>query len=89
MPERVKSSPAMGKYPSPLGHLGVQLAVAKANYHQIRRQKELARKTRQQEKQQKRAVAKAAEPDVADPNAVTAEGPTTDPQGSSGGSIGS
>ncbi len=35
--------------------------MAKANYHQIRRQKELARKTRQQEKQHKKAAAKASE----------------------------
>jgi hypothetical protein len=40
--------------------------VAKANYHQIRRQKELARKTRKQEKQQKRQAAKAGEPGTAE-----------------------
>jgi hypothetical protein len=44
--------------------------VAKANYHQIRRQKELARKTRQQEKQHKRAAAKA--PDAPAENAESA-----------------
>jgi hypothetical protein len=32
--------------------------VAKPNYHHARRQKELVRKTRQQEKQQKRAASK-------------------------------
>lgn len=47
--------------------------MAKANYHQIRRQKELARKTRQQEKQQKRQALKGNEPGSSD---VTAEGPT-------------
>ena len=41
--------------------------MAKANYHQIRRQKELARKTRQQEKQQKRQALKAGEPDAGEP----------------------
>jgi hypothetical protein len=61
--------------------------VAKANYHQIRRQKELARKAKQQEKQQKRAAAKAAEPDVADPDGtVTVNEPVNDPIGSSGSS---
>jgi ATP-dependent exoDNAse (exonuclease V) alpha subunit len=38
--------------------------VAKTNYHQIRRQKELAKKTRQQEKQQKRLAAKTSTPDA-------------------------
>jgi hypothetical protein len=42
--------------------------VAKANYHQIRRQKELARKTRKQEKQQKRQAAKVGEPTASDPS---------------------
>ena len=55
------------KYPSPERRKGVQWPVAKANYHQIRRQKELARKTRQQEKQQKRLAAKAGEPSAAEP----------------------
>jgi len=32
--------------------------LAKPNYHHARRQKELARKTKQQEKQQKRAAAR-------------------------------
>ena len=69
---------------------GVHWRVAKANYHQIRRQKELARKTRQQEKQQKRAVAKASEPAVADPDGVFPGGdPVTDVAGSSGGNEGS
>jgi hypothetical protein len=40
--------------------------VAKANYHQIRRQKELARKTRQEEKKQKRQALKAGEPDTSE-----------------------
>jgi hypothetical protein len=63
--------------------------VAKTNFHQIRRQKELARKTRQQEKQQKRAAAKTAEPDAADPDGtVSVDGITTDPTGSAGGSTG-
>ena len=38
--------------------------MAKANYHQIRRQKELARKSRQEEKKQKRQALKAGEPDT-------------------------
>ena len=41
--------------------------MAKANYHQIRRQKELARKTRQQEKKQKRQALKAGEPNPDEP----------------------
>ena len=41
--------------------------MAKANYHQIRRQKELARKTRQQEKKQKRQALKAGEPNAEEP----------------------
>jgi hypothetical protein len=36
--------------------------VAKPNYHQVRKQRELARKARQQEKQQRR-VARAGEAD--------------------------
>lgn len=35
----------------------------KPNYHQARKQKELSRKARQQEKQQRRAVAKGPEGD--------------------------
>jgi hypothetical protein len=50
--------------------------VAKANYHQIRRQKELARKTRQQEKAQKRQALKAGEPNPDEPH--TAELSTSD-----------
>jgi hypothetical protein len=50
--------------------------VAKANYHQIRRQKELARKTRKQEKQQKRQALKAGEPNAAEPE--SSELPTPD-----------
>jgi hypothetical protein len=37
--------------------------VPKQNYHQARKQKELARKTRQQEKQQKRSARQALPPD--------------------------
>jgi hypothetical protein len=60
--------------------------VAKANYHQIRRQKELARKTRQQEKQHKRAAAKASEAPVADADsAVSVEEPAIHPTESTGG----
>jgi hypothetical protein len=61
--------------------------VAKANYHQIRRQKELARKTRQQEKQQKRQAAKdsAAHPDG---TLSTSEEPVVDSSESSSGSEG-
>ncbi len=54
--------PAAWKYPRPCPPIGVQLRVAKSNYHQVRRQKELSRKTRQQEKQQKRLAAKSGEP---------------------------
>jgi hypothetical protein len=39
--------------------------VAKPNYHHARKQKELARKTRQQEKKQKRLAGKAG-PEAAD-----------------------
>ena len=55
--------------------IGVQLRVAKSNYHQVRRQKELSRKTRQQEKQQKRLAAKSTEPtaDGADPVAASSD----------------
>jgi hypothetical protein len=35
-----------------------EVPLAKPNYHHARRQKELARKTKQQEKQQKRAAAR-------------------------------
>jgi len=42
------------------------LGVAKSNYHQVRRQKELVRKTRQQEKQQKRLAAKSGEQTAVD-----------------------
>jgi hypothetical protein len=58
--------------------------VAKANYHQIRRQKELARKSRQQEKQQKRQTTKdsAADPD----GTVAVEEPVAGPSESSSGS---
>lgn len=55
-----------GIYPSRVPLIGVQLGVAKSNYHQVRRQKELSRKTRQQEKQQKRLAAKSNESTPAD-----------------------
>jgi hypothetical protein len=50
------------------------LGVAKSNYHQVRRQKELVRKTRQQEKQQKRLAAKSAEPVADGTDQVAASG---------------
>jgi len=75
--------------------------VAKANYHQIRRQKELARKTRQQEKKQKRQALKAGEPegsellssdstaaeaiDTGSQSAASVEQPVTDSAGSAVG----
>jgi hypothetical protein len=60
--------------------------VAKANYHQIRRQKELARKTRQQEKQHKRAAAKAPDaPGVDAESAVSGDEPAIHPPESAGG----
>jgi hypothetical protein len=62
--------PNVRKKPRPEARKGVQWPVAKANYHQIRRQKELARKTRHQEKQQKRQAAKASDPAMADPDAT-------------------
>jgi hypothetical protein len=66
--------PATRKYPSLAAPKEVHCVVAKANYHQIRRQKELARKTRQQEKQQKRAVAKASDtPGVETDNAASVD----------------
>jgi hypothetical protein len=53
------------------------LGVAKSNYHQVRRQKELSRKTRQQEKQQKRLAAKSSESTPADgTDTVAASGDT-------------
>jgi hypothetical protein len=52
------------------------LGVAKSNYHQVRRQKELTRKTRQQEKQQKRLAAKSAEPTADGTDPVIASGDT-------------
>lgn len=61
------------KYPSPRPPIGVQLRVAKSNYHQVRRQKELSRKTRQQEKQQKRLAAKSSEPGSTDPDGNSTE----------------
>ncbi len=64
-----------GNYPSREPPIGVQLGVAKSNYHQVRRQKELSRKTRQQEKQQKRLAAKSNESTPADgTDAVAASG---------------
>ena len=49
--------------------MSVQWGVAKPNYHQAKRQKELTRKARQQEKQQKRSAGKPA-----DESAATVEG---------------
>jgi hypothetical protein len=69
------------KNPSPERRKGVQWPVAKANYHHIRRQKELARKTRKQEKQQKRLAAKAGDPEAAEPGTAeleTSELPTSE-----------
>jgi hypothetical protein len=64
--------------------------VAKANYHQIRRQKELARKSRQQEKQHKRAAAKASETPGADAeSAVSVDEAAAHPPESAGGGDGS
>jgi hypothetical protein len=64
--------------------------VAKANYHQIRRQKELARKARQQEKQQKREAARAAEPLKTDADGTAAvAGAVLDPADTAEGSSGS
>jgi hypothetical protein len=67
-----------GNYPSRAPLIGVQLGVAKSNYHQVRRQKELSRKTRQQEKQQKRLAAKSNESTPADgtSDTVAASGDT-------------
>ncbi len=62
------------KNPSPCPPIGVQLRVAKSNYHQVRRQKELVRKTRQQEKQQKRLAAKSTEPAADGTDPVSASG---------------
>ena len=75
--------------------------MAKANYHQIRRQKELARKTRQQEKKQKRQALKADEPgsselstsdstaaeaiDSGSQSAASVDQPVTDSAGSAAG----
>jgi hypothetical protein len=64
--------------------------VAKANYHQIRRQKELARKTRQQEKQHKRAAAKASDaPAEEAESAVSVDEPAIHPPEVAGGGDGS
>jgi hypothetical protein len=76
-PGPVKSPGDSGNYPSRRPPIGVQLGVAKSNYHQVRRQKELVRKTRQQEKQQKRLAAKSGE--------TVADG--TDPVAASGDSV--
>jgi hypothetical protein len=60
--------------------------VAKANYHQIRRQKELARKTRQEEKKQKRSAVKSSDPAAADSEGTPSiEAAVTDSTGSAGG----
>jgi hypothetical protein len=64
--------------------------VAKANYHQIRRQKELARKSRQQEKQHKRAAAKASDSPAEDAeSAVSVDELATHPPEAAGGGDGS
>jgi hypothetical protein len=70
------------KNPSRWPPIGVQLRVAKSNYHQVRRQKELVRKTRQQEKQQKRLAAKSTEPTAGGTDPVAAPGDSvSDPVG--------
>ncbi|MGH7747271.1 MAG: hypothetical protein ACREQ5_21310 [Candidatus Dormibacteria bacterium] len=59
--------------------------MAKPNYHQARKQRELARKSRQQEKQLRRSArAKTAD---GGPQADTAQGPAATPgtPGASGG----
>jgi|SRR5882672_5228316 len=69
------------KNPGSRPPIGVQLGVAKSNYHQVRRQKELSRKTRQQEKQQRRLAAKSAEPGSTAPdgaNPVVSSGDPVD-----------
>jgi hypothetical protein len=71
------------KNPSPCAPIGVQLRVAKSNYHQVRRQKELSRKTRQQEKQQKRLAAKSAELDPNAPVIAESGDPAAAPSGDS------
>ena len=78
-PGPVKSPGESGNYPSRRPSIGVQLGVAKSNYHQVRRQKELVRKTRQQEKQQKRLAAKSGETvaDGTDPVAASGESVST------------
>jgi hypothetical protein len=75
-PGRVKLSAESGNYLRPRPPIGVQLGVAKSNYHQVRRQKELVRKTRQQEKQQKRLAAKSNEPAAEGTDPVAASGDT-------------
>lgn len=51
----------------------------KTNYHQIRRQKETARKARQQEKLARRQARAAGVPGT-DPDASPAEAPPADPK---------
>ncbi len=53
--------------------------MAKTNYHQIRRQKETARKARQQENLARRQARVAGTTD-ADPAAPPADPPPTDPK---------
>ena len=82
--------PATRKNPSLPSPKEVHCLVAKANYHQIRRQKELARKTRQQEKQHKKAAAKASEvPVEGTESAVSVDEPAIHPPEASGGGDGS
>jgi hypothetical protein len=59
--------------------------VAKPNYHHARRQKEIARKTKQQEKQQRKA-ARATSPAVGEDGNTTGEAVVPgDPTAVSGG----
>jgi hypothetical protein len=46
--------------------------VPRTNYHQVRKQKELARKVRQQEKQQRRLAARPRAPEETAPVTQTA-----------------
>jgi len=58
--------------------------VAKPNYHQARKQKELARKARQQEKQQRRSARPGARGE--NPEASQLEAPATTPRDPTTGS---
>jgi hypothetical protein len=58
--------------PGPLHSFNRGEPVPRQNYHQVRKQKELARKTRQQEKQQRRSTpASAPGTDAAEPASQT------------------